>query len=98
MGSEFFAYFVVESEGISSSELEEIAQDAGAADLPRAKEGSQIVARLDAASRLREREEAELWFNVDHLHLFDVESGRTLLGDAAGRCHSAGSWLPSVHR
>ncbi len=84
MGSEYFAYFVVESEGVSSSELEELAQDAGAADLPHSHEGSQVVARLDAASRVREHEEAELWFNVDHVHLFDVESGRTLLGDGAG--------------
>ena len=84
MGSEYFAYFVVESEGVSSTELEELAQDAGAADLPHSHEGSQVVARLDAASRVREHEEAELWFNVDHLHLFDVESGRTLLGDGAG--------------
>ena len=34
MGSEFYAYFVLESEKVSSRELEELAQDAGAADLP----------------------------------------------------------------
>ena len=49
MGSEFYAYFVVESERVSSRELEELANDAGAADLPQ-QEGSQITARLDAAS------------------------------------------------
>ena len=79
MGSEFYVYFVVESERVSSKELEELAHDAGAADLPQ-QEGSQIVARLDAASQVRQGQEAELWFNTDHLHLFDPESGKSLLG------------------
>jgi multiple sugar transport system ATP-binding protein len=83
MGAEYYAYFVVESERVSSSELEELAQDAGAADLPHSHEGSQVVARLDAASKVRKGEELELWFNSWHLHLFDPESGRSLLaGDA----------------
>ena len=91
MGSEFYAYFVVESERVSSQELEELAHDAGAADLPQ-QEGSQVVARLEAASRVRQGEEAELWFNSEHLHLFDPESGKTLLasrdGDGAGASQS----------
>jgi multiple sugar transport system ATP-binding protein len=79
MGSEFYAYFVVESERVSSRELEELANDAGAADLPQ-QEGSQIVARLDAASHVRQREQAKLWFNTDHIHLFNPENGESLLG------------------
>jgi len=79
MGSEFYAYFVVESERVSSRELEELASDAGAADLPT-QEGSQITARLDAASTVRQGQETELWFNTEHIHLFDPESGQTLLG------------------
>jgi multiple sugar transport system ATP-binding protein len=78
MGSEFYAYFNVESEKVSSRELEELANDAGAADLP-SQEGSQVVARLEAASRVRQGQETELWFNTEHLHLFDPESGQTLL-------------------
>ena len=79
MGSEFYAYFMLEHEGVSSSELDELAQDAGAADLPSSGAGSQVVARLSAASRVREGQETELFFNVEHLHLFDSDSGRTLL-------------------
>jgi multiple sugar transport system ATP-binding protein len=84
MGSEFYAYFNVDSEKVSSRELEELANDAGAADLP-SQEGSQVVARLEAASRVRQGQEAELWFNTDHLHLFNPENGQSLLapdGDA----------------
>jgi multiple sugar transport system ATP-binding protein len=78
MGSEYYAYFVVEG-SVSSSELDELAQDAGAVDVPRPHGGSQVVARLDAASRVREGQDAELWFNSAHLQLFDAESGRSLL-------------------
>jgi multiple sugar transport system ATP-binding protein len=82
MGSEFYAYFTLKTEKVSAQELEEIARDAGAADLP-SQEGTQVVARLEAASRVSQGEEAELWFNSDHLHLFDSETGRSLLGEEA---------------
>jgi multiple sugar transport system ATP-binding protein len=84
MGSEYYAYFAVEHEGVSSSELEELAQDAGAADLPSSQIGSQMVARLDAASQVRQGFDADLWFNSEHIRLFDVESGRSLLDRADG--------------
>jgi multiple sugar transport system ATP-binding protein len=81
MGSEFYAYFVLEADKVSSRELEELAHDAGGADLP-SHEGSQVVARLEAASQVRQGQETELWFNTEHLHLFDPESGQSLLGHA----------------
>ena len=81
MGSEYYAYFNLDTEKVSSRELEELAHDAGAADLP-SQEGSQVVARLEAASQVRQGQETELWFNSEHLHLFDPESGKSLLGAA----------------
>jgi multiple sugar transport system ATP-binding protein len=83
MGSEFYAYFTVESERVSSRELEELAHDAGAADLPT-QEGSQLVARLEPASQVRQGQETELWFNSEHLHMFDPETGKSLLGSTDG--------------
>jgi multiple sugar transport system ATP-binding protein len=77
MGSEFYAYFVVEAERVSSQELEELADDAGG-DLPSTEGGIQVVARLSADSQVRQGGEAELWFDSEHLHLFDLESGRSL--------------------
>jgi multiple sugar transport system ATP-binding protein len=79
MGSEFYAYFVVEAEQVSSRELEELAQDAGGADLPSTEGGIQITARLSAESRVKQGAGAELWFDSTHLQLFDAESGRSLL-------------------
>jgi multiple sugar transport system ATP-binding protein len=96
MGSEFYAYFVVESERVSSSELEELAQDAGAADLPHSHEGSQVVARLSADSRVRQGEEAELWFNTEHIHLFDLETGEALLGPVGEETSGNGAGQPAA--
>ena len=79
MGSGFYAYFVVAAERVSSSELEELAQDTGASDLPSSGEGIQVTARLSAESQVRQGEEAELWFDSEHLQLFDLESGRSLV-------------------
>ena len=79
MGSEFYAYFVVASERVASSELEELAQDAGSVDLPSAGDGIQVTARLGADSKARQGTEAELWFDCTHLQLFDLESGESLL-------------------
>ena len=95
MGSEFYAYFVVESERVSSRELEELASDAGAADLPQ-QEGSQITARLAAESTVRQGQETELWFNTEHLHLFDPESGQTLLGGSGGGVTNSVSGAPTA--
>ena len=95
MGSEFYAYFVVESERVSSRDLEELASDAGAADLPQ-QEGSQITARLAAESTARQGQETELWFNTEHIHLFDPESGQTLLGASGGGVTNTVSTAPSA--
>jgi multiple sugar transport system ATP-binding protein len=94
MGSEFYAYFVVESERVASHGLEELASDTGADDLPQ-QEGSQVVARLDAASQVRQGQEIELWFNTEHLHLFDPETGETLLG-SNGASGGAATTTPST--
>jgi multiple sugar transport system ATP-binding protein len=80
MGSEFYAYFTVQAERVSAQELQELAEEAGTTDLP-SQEGTQIVARLEAASKVRQGQEIELWFNAEHLHLFDPENGLSLLAE-----------------
>jgi multiple sugar transport system ATP-binding protein len=48
-------------------------------------DGVPVVARLDAASRVQEGEQAELWFDTARLYLFDAGSGLSLLGRGDGR-------------
>ena len=84
MGSEYYAYFVVDSEQVASAELEELAEDIGGADLPRTQGGVQMTARLSAESQVQQGQEAELWFDSRQLQLFDAESGRSLLARRTG--------------
>jgi multiple sugar transport system ATP-binding protein len=93
MGSEYYAYFVVASEQVSSTELEELAEDIGGADLPRAQGGVQVTVRLAAESRAQQGQEAELWFDSKHLQLFNGESGQSLL---AGNGNGARAGAPNA--
>jgi multiple sugar transport system ATP-binding protein len=79
MGSELYAYFDVQSGGVQSAELIELAEDSGISELPRhGGDAQQVVARLDAASRVRPGEQAQLVLDTDHLMLFDLENGKSL--------------------
>jgi multiple sugar transport system ATP-binding protein len=80
LGSDLFAYFHVESEGVQSDQLADVIADrleeTGA---PEPREGQeQIVARLDPASEIKRRDTAKLWADTSKLHLFDPESGERL--------------------
>jgi multiple sugar transport system ATP-binding protein len=81
MGSDVYVYFAKElGQGMAASELQELAQDSGRADTGAT--GETIVARLDAATRLREGEDAELWLDARKIHVFDPATGQNLaLGD-----------------
>jgi multiple sugar transport system ATP-binding protein len=79
LGAELYAHFSVAAEQVESQELRELAEDAGAGEVPSSGGGEgQIVARLDPDARVKEGEEAELWADASKLHLFEPESGRTL--------------------
>jgi multiple sugar transport system ATP-binding protein len=56
MGSELYVYFAIESEGVQSRELEELAADSGASEVPGSGTG-QVVARLSPESKARRGEE-----------------------------------------
>ena len=77
MGSDKFAYFTVSGERATSADLDELAADAGGADLPGGA-GQQLVTRLSAASAAREGSNAEVWFDADKISIFDPAGGRNL--------------------
>jgi multiple sugar transport system ATP-binding protein len=80
MGSELYAHFSLERQGIESDELRELAEESGSAELRG--EDDTVIARLDPASRVRQGQESELWLDVSKLHFFDLDSGRSLTTDA----------------
>jgi multiple sugar transport system ATP-binding protein len=78
MGSDVFVYFTAGGDlRASAAELEELARDSGSADTGGGAETT-ITARLDAATRIREGSEAELWADGSEIHVFDPASGRNL--------------------
>jgi multiple sugar transport system ATP-binding protein len=82
MGSELYAHFSVQHEGVESEELAELAQDSGAADVPGA--GSEtVVARLDPESSVKQGQETELWVDTSRIHFFDTSDGRSLTSSAS---------------
>jgi len=82
LGSDSYAYFTVAGGRAQIADLEELAHDAGTVDLSSGAE--QVVARLDAASRIREGDKADLWLDTGQLHLFDPDTGRNLDDAASG--------------
>ena len=78
MGSELYAHFKVGGDTVESEELRELAEDAGAGELPRASgEEGRAVARLNPDARVRVGRESELFLETDKVHFFDP-SGHSL--------------------
>ena len=97
LGAEKYVYFSRELGQTSNvAELEELARDAGRADVSGTAET--VVARLDPATRIHEGQDAELWVDVRKLHIFDPATGRNLSlaarDDADGSTVQAGSAGP----
>jgi multiple sugar transport system ATP-binding protein len=88
LGSDLYAYFHIESEGVQSDQLADLVEDrldeTGAANIREGQE--QVVARLEPTSKVKRGERTELWADTSKLHLFDPESGESL---AAGRSENA---------
>jgi len=80
LGSDLFAHFHIESEGVQSDQLADIVEESldetGAGEIREGHE--QIVARLDPTSKVKRREHAQLWADTAKLHLFDPENGESL--------------------
>ena len=89
MGSETYAYFSYEGRAAESSQLNELAADAGLTDLPSSGE-NQAVARLDPQTKAREGSTTRLWMNAGKLHLFDPRDGRNLAAGSDATPATAG--------
>jgi len=84
MGSDKYVYFTVEGEHAAAADLEDLAADAGGADLPPQ---DSLVTRLSAESRVRDGVDARIWMNLEKIHLFDPRDGKNITleeGKAAG--------------
>jgi multiple sugar transport system ATP-binding protein len=98
LGSDYYAHFTVASEPVASSELEELLEDTDPAGVAPGTEGVQFVARLAAGSGVRQGQRAELWVDTSQLHLFDPDTGLSLLSSDLSRAgrSSAAQAAPSL--
>jgi multiple sugar transport system ATP-binding protein len=69
LGSELFVHFGLGHQGVQSQELQELAEDAGTADVPGGGTDT-VVARLDAASKATQGQESELWMDTRKVSFF----------------------------
>jgi multiple sugar transport system ATP-binding protein len=78
MGSEVYAYFGYEGGTAQSAELEELAADSGASEIPSSGQEGQAVARLNPATRIEQGSTARLSVDTSKIHLFDPKDGKNL--------------------
>ncbi|MDF8264353.1 ABC transporter ATP-binding protein [Luteipulveratus flavus] len=78
LGNEQYAYIPFEAPEAVHSTLEELDRDLDGEGLR-----TQLVVNLDARSRIREGQEAELVFDPELMHVFDPNSGDNLTRDDA---------------
>ncbi len=77
LGADVFVYFTQKREHtVQVAELEELARDSGRADT--GSNADSVTARLDAATHVREGEDAELWVDVRPMHVFNPSTGENL--------------------
>jgi multiple sugar transport system ATP-binding protein len=69
LGSELYVHFPLEHSGLESKELQELAEDAGTAEVPGGGADT-VVARLDPASKATADQEVELWLDTRKLNFF----------------------------
>ena len=98
LGADSYAHFTVESERVSSSELEELAEETDPGGVAGSADGVQVVARLAAASGIKQGQEARLWVDTSQLQLFDPETGRSLLPSESSTPEAPGSSTASRRR
>jgi multiple sugar transport system ATP-binding protein len=75
LGADVFAYFQVA--GSSGEDVARLAEDLDTIEVARGDQ-QKIAARVDRSSDVRPRQKADLWLDTRAIHLFDVESGRSL--------------------
>ena len=98
LGSDSYAHVTVDSLRVSSSELKELADETDQGGVAPSADGVQVVARLAAASGVKQGQEARLWVDTSQLQLFDHETGRSLLTSESSRLAAAESSTTSRRR
>jgi multiple sugar transport system ATP-binding protein len=81
-GSDVYAHLSLDAENgdgaFDHPHVREVKAAAAESDDAAVPDSLEVVARLDASSRIGEGKESELWMDTSRLHLFDPDSGERL--------------------
>jgi multiple sugar transport system ATP-binding protein len=91
LGSEQFAYVPYEAPADIKAQLAELERELDSEALT-----TQLVVALNAASRIPERSQAQLWMDLRLLHVFDPESGDNLTLQSASAGPTLGATGPET--
>ncbi len=75
LGSDKYAHFSLSGEQVNAVELQELAADAGTADVPDA---GQLITRLSGASAATRGHTIKVWLDPDRVQIFRPSDGRNL--------------------
>jgi multiple sugar transport system ATP-binding protein len=89
LGPDKYAHLALDGEQASTAELEKLAAETGTADVPGA---THLVTRLSGAAAATQGKKVHVWFDPDHVQVFDPADGRNLT-PAPGTPHAT-----QVHR
>ncbi|MGZ8598032.1 MAG: ABC transporter ATP-binding protein, partial [Actinomycetota bacterium] len=84
LGSEVLAHFTVDAPPVVTDDTKELVRDLGTTEQleARAAEGtSSFVARLDPRTPARRGELLEMAVDVERMHFFDLDDGRSIFDD-----------------
>ena len=84
LGAELYAYLPYSGGSEIGRQLDQLAGDLDMEQLGAGSDESQLVARLDAGSRVKEGADAEIWLDVRRIHLFDPETGEAIARPPVG--------------
>ncbi|MDN5894240.1 MAG: sn-glycerol-3-phosphate ABC transporter ATP-binding protein UgpC [Nocardioides sp.] len=73
LGNEAYAYIPFEAQPEVQEQLTQLERD-----LDGESMRTQLVVSIDGASRITAGEEADIWVNAEHIHLFDPSTGENL--------------------
>jgi multiple sugar transport system ATP-binding protein len=73
LGNELYAYIPYDAPQEIVQKLKDLERE-----LDSEQMRTQLVVTLDAASRIRSGDKAQLWFNAERVHVFDPSSGENL--------------------
>jgi multiple sugar transport system ATP-binding protein len=79
LGSEVLVHFALDAAAARTEDTEELARDSGADLSTVARDRTVVVARVSQRSRVREGEAVELAVDAERLHVFDPETGASLV-------------------